>query len=124
MRPGLPMLFAPLGDVTLFFGLPGIPSSAAMGMRFFVEPSDLHMLGLPPERPWRVPLKADYVQKRRMRYHLKARLGLQADGRLAVEVLPGQQSYRIRPLADANAWVVTPPDTTALAAGALVEDRK
>lgn len=121
IRPGMPMLFARLGDGTLFFGLPGNPASAAMGMRFFVEPAIRHMLGLPPERPWRVPLKADYVQKRRMRYHLKARLGLQADGRLAVEVLPGQQSYRIRPLADANAWVVTPPDTTALAAGALVD---
>src|SRR5690625_7321567 len=107
MRPGLPMLFAPLGDVTLFFGLPGIPASAAMGMRFFVEPAIRHMLGLPPERPWRVPLKADYVQERRMRYHLKARLGLQADGRLAVGVVPGQQFKRILSSAQGHAWVGT-----------------
>src|SRR5690625_7769736 len=97
MRPGMPMLFARLGEGTLFFGLPGNPASAAMGMRFFVEPAIRHMLGLPPERPWRVPLKADYVQKRPMRYHPQARPGLQAAGPLAVRVLPGPPAYPLRP---------------------------
>ncbi|HET6587377.1 MAG TPA: hypothetical protein VFG67_06370 [Oleiagrimonas sp.] len=79
------------------------------------------MLGLPRKQPWRVPLATDYVQKRSLRFHLKSKLTLDREGRLTVTVLPGQQSYRIRPLAEANAWVVTSPDTTDLSAGSLVD---
>ncbi|HET8555461.1 MAG TPA: gephyrin-like molybdotransferase Glp [Rhodanobacteraceae bacterium] len=121
IRPGKPLLFARLHDGTLFFGLPGNPISVAVGWRFFVEPALRHMLGLPRERPWRVPLATDYAQKRSLRFHLKSKITLDREGRLAVTVLPGQQSYRIRPLAEANAWVVTSPDTTALPAGSLVD---
>ena len=38
-----------------------------------------------------------------------------------MEVLDGQESYRIRPLSDANAWAVVPADVDALPAGALVD---
>ncbi|HET7299608.1 MAG TPA: molybdopterin molybdenumtransferase MoeA, partial [Oleiagrimonas sp.] len=79
------------------------------------------MLGLPREQPWRMPLAADYVQKRQLRFYLKSKITLDHEGRLAVTVLPGQQSYRIRPLAEANAWVVTSPDTTELPADSLVD---
>ncbi|HET7663012.1 MAG TPA: gephyrin-like molybdotransferase Glp [Rhodanobacteraceae bacterium] len=121
IRPGKPLLFARLPDDTLFFGLPGNPISVAVGWRFFVEPALRRMLDLPRERPWRVPLASDYAQKRRLRFHLKSKVTLDREGRLAVIVLPGQQSYRIRPLAEANAWVVTSPDTTDLSAGSLVD---
>ncbi len=121
IRPGKPLLVARLPDGRLFFGLPGNPISVAVGWRFFVEPALRRLLGMPPEQPWRVPLAAAYTQKRRLRFHLKSKVTLDATGRLAVAVLPGQQSYRIRPLAEANAWVVTPARTTDLAAGDLVD---
>jgi molybdopterin molybdotransferase len=121
IRPGKPLLFARLPDDTLFFGLPGNPIAVAVGLRFFVEPALRAMLGLPREVPWRVPLAADYAKKPRLRFHLKARVALDAQGQLAAQVLPGQESYRIRPLAEANAWVVVPLDATALPAGRLVE---
>lgn len=121
IRPGKPLLFARLPDGMLFFGLPGNPISVAVGWRFFVEPALRRMLGLPREQPWRMPLAADYVQKRQLRFHLKSKITLDREGRLVVTVLPGQQSYRIRPLAEANAWVVTPPDTTELPASSLVD---
>ncbi|MDO1529428.1 molybdopterin molybdotransferase MoeA [Fulvimonas sp. R45] len=121
IRPGKPLLFARLPDGTLFFGLPGNPIAVAVGLRFFVEPALRAMLGLPREAPWRVPLAADYAKKPRLRFHLKARVTLDAQGRLAARVLPGQESYRIRPLAEANAWVVVPVEATGLAAGTLVE---
>jgi molybdopterin molybdotransferase len=121
IRPGKPLLFARLPDGTLFFGLPGNPIAVAVGLRFFVEPALRTMLGLPHEVPWRVPLAADYAKKPRLRFHLKARVALDAQGRLAAQLLPGQESYRIRPLADANAWVVVPLDASALPAGTLVD---
>ncbi len=121
IRPGKPLLFARLPDGSLFFGLPGNPIAVAVGLRFFVEPALRTMLGLPREVPWRVPLAADYAKKPRLRFHLKARVALDAQGHLAARVLPGQESYRIRPLAQANAWVVVPVEAMELPAGTLVE---
>ena len=121
IRPGKPLLFARLPDGTLFFGLPGNPIAVAVGQRFFVEPALRAMLGLPGEVPWRVPLTADYAKKPRLRFHLKARVTLDIQGRLAVRVLTGQESYRIRSLAEANAWAVVPLDATELTAGTLVD---
>ena len=123
VRPGKPLLFARLPDGTLFFGLPGNPIAVAVGLRFFVEPALRAMLGLPREVPWQVPLATDYAKKPRLRFHLKARVALDARGQLAAHVLAGQESYRIRPLAAANAWVVVPLDAAALPAGTLVEVR-
>jgi molybdopterin molybdotransferase len=121
IRPGKPLLFARLPGGTLFFGLPGNPIAVAVGLRFFVEPALRAMLDLPHEVPWRVPLAADYAKKPRLRFHLKARVTLDAQGRLVVHVLTGQESYRIRPLAEANAWVVVPIEATEVPAGTLVE---
>ncbi|TAL74983.1 MAG: molybdopterin molybdenumtransferase MoeA [Rhodanobacter sp.] len=121
IRPGKPLLFARLPDGTLFFGLPGNPMAVAVGLRFFVEPALRAMLGLPREMPWRVPLAADYVKKSRLRFHLKARVAMDPQGRLGAWVLDGQESYRIRSLAAANAWVVIPAEVNALCAGDLVD---
>lgn len=121
IRPGKPLLFARLPDNVLLFGLPGNPIAVAVGLRFFVEPALRVMLGLPAELPRRIPLSNAYSKKPRLRFHLKSRLHVDAKGQLAVEVLDGQESYRIRPLSDANAWAVVPADVDALPAGALVD---
>jgi molybdopterin molybdotransferase len=121
MRPGKPLLFARLPDGTLFFGLPGNPMAVAAGLRFFVEPALRAMLGMPPERPSRVPIAAAYMKKPPLHFYLRSRLALTDQGQLSVEVLPGQESYRIRLLAEANAWVGIPVDMTEVAAGSLVE---
>jgi molybdopterin molybdotransferase len=49
MRPGKPILFALLADGRPFFGLPGNPVAACVGMRFFVAHAIRVMLGLPDE---------------------------------------------------------------------------
>lgn len=121
IRPGKPLLFARLPEGTLLFGLPGNPIAVAVGMRFFVEPALRAMAGLAPETPLRVPLADGYQKRVALRMHLKARLRAHADGRLSAHILDGQQSYRIRPLAEANAWVVIPPAIDALPEGALVD---
>ncbi|GAB2561014.1 molybdopterin molybdotransferase MoeA [Dyella jejuensis] len=121
IRPGKPLLFARLPGNVLLFGLPGNPIAVAVGLRFFVEPALRVMLGMPRERPCRVPLLRAYEKKPRLRFFLKSRLHIDAQGRLAVEVLDGQESYRIRPLAHANAWAAIPADVDALPAGAMVD---
>lgn len=121
IRPGKPLLFARLPDGTLFFGLPGNPIAVAVGLRFFVEPALRAMLGLPPERPWQVPLAAAFTKKPRLHFYLKSRVEINAQGQLLATALTGQESYRIRPLADANAWVGIPVDAMTLEEGTLVD---
>ncbi|AXK71495.1 molybdopterin molybdenumtransferase MoeA [Lysobacter sp. TY2-98] len=120
IRPGKPILAATLPSGALFFGLPGNPASTAVGLRFFVEPVLRAMLGLPPEVATFLPLRAAYTKRVPLRMHLKARVALDADARAGVEVLGGQESFRIRPLLDANAWAVVEPDVDVLDAGARV----
>ena len=121
IRPGKPLLFAKLASGALYFGLPGNPVSAAVGLRFFVEPALRAMLGLAAERPLRVPLAEAYAKRAPLRFHLKARLDSDGEGRLRAHVLPGQESFRILPLLASNAWVVLPEQADAFAAGTLVD---
>ncbi|SFS14214.1 molybdopterin molybdotransferase [Dyella sp. OK004] len=121
IRPGKPLLFARLPDGTLFFGLPGNPIAVAVGLRFFVEPALRAMLGLPRERPWQVPLAAAFTKKPRLHFYLKSRIEVSAQGQLAATALTGQESYRIRPLAEANAWIGIPRDAMELPVGTLVD---
>lgn len=107
VRPGKPLLFARLPNGALYFGLPGNPVACAVGFRFFVEPALRAMLGMPAESPCRLPLATALGQQcSGLRHHLKGRVALDADGRCVVSALPGQESFRILPLAQANAWLV------------------
>lgn len=121
MRPGKPLLFARLPDGVPFFGLPGNPVAAAVGFRFFVEPALRAMLGMPPERPLRAPLATTFEKPVPMSFYLKARLCADASGRLRADVLPGQESFRILPLAAANSWAVIPEGVPRYAPGACVD---
>lgn len=121
IRPGKPLLFATLPGGQLFFGLPGNPASSAVGMRFFVEPALRGMLGLAPETPLRVPLDAGYCKRHALRFHLKGRLALDGQGRLVARILPGQESFKIAPLARSNAWIVLDEQAQDLPAGAPVD---
>ena len=121
IRPGKPLLFAVLPTGALFFGLPGNPVSAAVGLRFFVDPALRAMRDQPPERPLRVPLAVDVRKKVGLCHLQRARLAADAQGRLGVRPLPGQESFRILPLARANAWAVLPEAADVLAAGTMVE---
>ena len=121
IRPGKPLLFATLPNGALYFGLPGNPASSAVGLRFFVEPALRALLGLPPERPLRLPLLGEFRKRPPLRFHLKGHVALDATGQLRARVLPGQESFKIAPLAHSNCWVVVEAETQEIAEGALVD---
>ena len=120
IRPGKPLLFALLPGGQLYFGLPGNPVSSAVGMRFFVEPALRAMLGLPREQPLLLPLAAEARKKAGLQFLLKAQVRMDEQARLKVEVLAGQESFRITPLLAANAWASLDEAAETLPAGALV----
>lgn len=121
MRPGKPLLFAQLEGGALFFGLPGNPVSSVVGLRFFIEPALRAMLGLPREQPWRLPLRHAVAKKPGFRLHQKAVLRMDGAGRLDVELLAGQESFKTRPLLHANAWAALPAEAEHLQAGDRVD---
>lgn len=121
IRPGKPLLFARLPTGQLCFGLPGNPVSAAVGLRFFVEPALRAMLGIAPERPLRLPLAAPCSKRPGVRSHLHAKIVCDAGGRLSASVLPQQESFRMMPMLAADAWVVLPESVSGVGEGEPVD---
>lgn len=103
MRPGKPALFATFADGTLFFGLPGNPVAALVSFRFFVTAAIRAMMGKPLEAG--EPVQATASGRPGTTVLLKA---LRSDTR--IDVLPGQQSHRMRPFLEANYWLAVDLD--------------
>jgi molybdopterin molybdotransferase len=121
VRPGKPLLFARLGDGTLFFGLPGNPIAVAVCMRFFVVPALRRLQGLSPEH-YHVTVSDEEIRKRTdLRFFGKAVARIDADGRLRTRLLPGQESFKIQPLGAANCWAIVPEGQEHIGAGELIQ---
>ena len=121
LRPGKPTLFAVLPSGALLFGLPGNPMSCAVGARFFVQAVLRQMQGLPPELPLRAVLQVPVRKKPGWTLIQKAALAVSDDAQLQLRVLAGQESFRIQPFAQANAWAVLPESDTDLEAGRVLD---
>lgn len=126
IRPGKPILFAKFKSGLektgpLFFGLPGNPVSSIVGFRFFVMPLLRTMLGLPVERPTYARLTMDFEKKSGLRYFLKAKITSESSGELKLDILPGQESFKMTPLLQANCWAVLNEGREQYKAGDIVE---
>jgi hypothetical protein len=121
MRPGKPLLLARLAGGQLCFGLPGNPVASAVGARLFVDTALRALLGMPPELPWRLPLERAVQGKPGFDCIQKAALGFDRDGRVTVEVLTGQESFRTRPLLATTVWARLPAQNEWFAAGRLID---
>jgi molybdopterin molybdotransferase len=117
IRPGKPILFAVLPNGALFFGLPGNPISAAVGFTFFVLPALRKILGLKEPAPQSARLVNNFSKRAGLRMFAKACCWNQK-GKMLVEILPGQQSFRMNPLLAANCWAEIPEDAASVEPGA------
>ncbi|MCF6293398.1 MAG: molybdopterin molybdotransferase MoeA [Robiginitomaculum sp.] len=123
IRPGKPVLFAVLPDGGLFFGLPGNPVSAAVGFSFFVEPILRQILNQKEPETKMARLSKDFNKRAGFYLFAKARVFMK-DSECQIEVLSGQQSFRIAPLAEANCWAELPEYLAEIKAGELVKFHK
>jgi molybdopterin molybdotransferase len=119
IRPGKPVLFTTFGR-KYYFGLPGNPISAAVGYQFFIRPLIRALQALPKLPPAIAMLDNPFLKKGRFRQFLKARAYINKSAQLCVEILVGQESFKVRPLLKANAWVVVEEEMTELSPGDLV----
>jgi molybdopterin molybdotransferase len=117
IRPGKPIFHARLPDGTLVFGLPGNPLAVAVGMRFFVIPALRALQGMPPERECPALTIAPVRGRDRLCFFAKAYAETDATGCRRVQILPGQESFRIAPLLRANCWAIVPAGAGEIPAG-------
>ncbi len=109
IRPGKPILFAKIKDKKkVFFGLPGNPISSAACFRFFVYPYIQTILGVKDEIPIKAVLKNNFVKKANFTRFVKSKINTTKNGKLAVEILSGQESFRIKSFVKSNIWTVLP----------------
>ena len=105
IRPGKPILFAKFkGSEKAIFGLPGNPISSSACFRFFVYPYILNILGVKEEKPFKAKLINSFTKRKNFTRFLKARLTSTNDGKLEIEVLKGQESFRIKSFVESNVW--------------------
>ena len=105
IRPGKPILFAKLKNVEkAIFGLPGNPISSSACFRFFVFPYLLNILGTDIEKPFKAKLINKFIKNKYITRFAKSRLTSTSDGNLIIEVLKGQESYKIKSFVQSNTW--------------------
>ena len=105
IRPGKPILFAKFkGFEKAIFGLPGNPISSSACFRFFVYPYLLNILGAENEKPFKAKLKNSYYKSNKIIRFSKARLTSTTNGKLEIQVLKGQESFRIKSFVESNVW--------------------
>ena len=122
IRPGKPILFAKIkGKQKVIFGLPGNPMSSAACFRFFVYPYIENILGLSNEKPLKAILKNDFLKKKNFTRFAKSKLNTTKNGKLEVEILKGQESFRIRSFVKSNIWALLPAGKNRFKKGEIVD---
>jgi len=122
IRPGKPVLFAKFKNKEkAFFGLPGNPISSAACFKFFVDPYLKSILNMTKEKPFKAKLKNSYEKKKNFTKFLKGKVSTNKKGTLEVEVLKGQESFRIKSFTRANTWALFRSGKSTFIKGALIE---
>ena len=122
IRPGKPILFAKIRNKQkAIFGLPGNPMSSSACFRFFVYPYIENILGLSKEKPIKAVLKNEFVKKKKFVRFAKSRLNTTKNGKLEVEVLRGQESFRIKSFVKSNIWSLLPAGKSKFKKGEIVD---
>jgi molybdopterin molybdotransferase len=120
IRPGKPVLFAKIKQKAIF-GLPGNPISSAACFRFFVYPFIENILNINNEKPIKASLKNDFEKKKNFTRFIKSKLITTQNGKLEVELLPGQESFRINSFVKSNIWAVLPQGQTKFKKGQIID---
>jgi len=122
IRPGKPFLFAKIKNKPkVIFGLPGNPISSAACFRFFVYPYLLKSLGIEDEKPISALLKKEFIKKKFFTRFLKSRLNTTKNGKIEVEILNGQESFRVKSFVNSNTWTKLPSGKSKFKKNEIVE---
>jgi molybdopterin molybdotransferase len=120
IRPGKPILFAKVKQKAIF-GLPGNPISSAACFRFFVYPYIENVLNLNPEKPIKAILKNSFEKNKNLTRFIKSKISTTKNGKVEVELLSGQESFRINSFVRSNMWAVLPHGQSKFKKGQIID---
>ena len=120
IKPGKPILFAKIKHKAIF-GLPGNPISSAACFRFFVYPFIENILGIITEKPFKAILKNSFMKNKNFTKFIKSKLNTTQNGKLEVELLPGQESFKINSFVKSNVWAVLPNGQSNFKKGQIID---
>jgi molybdopterin molybdotransferase len=95
--------------------------SSAACFRFFVFPYIEYILGLNKEKPFKAILKNNFTKKKNFTRFAKSRLNTTKNGKIEVEILQGQESFRIKSFVKSNIWALLPSDKSVFKKGEIVD---
>ena len=122
IRPGKPFMFAKIKNKQkAIFGLPGNPMSSAACFRFFVYPYLCNSLQTKEEKPLKAFLKNSFIKKKDFTRFIKCKLHMNNKGLQEVEVLKGQESFRIKSFVNANSWGSFPSGKSKFKKGDIID---
>ena len=122
IRPGKPILFAKIkGKQKAIFGLPGNPISSAACFRFFVYPYFQYLLGIKDEKSIKAILRNKFTKKINFTRFVKSKINTTKNGKVEVEVLRGQESFRIHSFVQSNIWTLLPAGKSKFKKGDIVD---
>ena len=122
IRPGKPFMFAKIKNKQkAIFGLPGNPMSSAACFRFFVYPYLCNSLQTKEEKPLKAILKNSFIKKKDFTRFIKCKLYMNNKGLQEVEVLKGQESFRIKSFVNANSWGSFPSGKSKFKKGDIID---
>ena len=121
IRPGKPIMFAKFKKNKVFFGLPGNPISSAACFRFFVLPFLYLSTGVIENKPIKSKIKNQLIKKKNFTRFIKGKLSFSKKGIAEFEVYKGQESFRIKPFTNSNAWGLFPSGKDKFKKGDFIE---
>ena len=122
IRPGKPILFAKIkGKPKVIFGLPGNPISSAACFRFFVYPYLQEILGLEAEKPLKAVLKKPFNKNINFTRFVKSKINTTKNGKIEIEILKGQESFKIQSFIKSNIWTLLPSGKSKFKKGDIVD---
>ena len=119
--PGKPIMFAKFKKNKVFFGLPGNPISSAACFRFFVLPFLYLSTGVVENKPIKSKIKNQLIKKKNFTRFIKGKLSYSKKGIAEFEVYKGQESFRIKPFTNSNAWCLFPSGKDKFKKGDFIE---
>ena len=122
LRPGKPILFAKIkGKQKAVFGLPGNPISSAACFRFLIYPYLQNLMELKDEKPIKAILRNSFVKKIFFTRFVKSKIYTTKNGKVEVEILKGQESFRIQSFIKSNIWTLLPSGKSKFKKGEIVD---
>jgi molybdopterin molybdotransferase len=89
--------------------------------RFFVYPYIQYIFGLNEEKPFKAILKSNFFKKKNFTRFAKSKLNTTKNGKIEVEVLQGQESFRIKSFVKSNIWALLPSGKSNFKKGEIVD---